>query len=94
MTGPSSAYIVGAYEHPTRLAPEKSVPQLHAECAVGALTDAGLSLSDVDGYFCAGDAPGARMRSACGWDAHSRSPAQLLSVADIYEAGVINPCLA
>lgn len=53
------AYVVGAYEHPTRLAPEKSVPQLHAECAIGALSDAGLSLSDVDGYFCAGDAPGA-----------------------------------
>lgn len=57
MTGPASAYIVGAYEHPTRLAPDKSVAQLHAECAVGALKDAGLSLSDVDGYFCAGDAP-------------------------------------
>jgi acetyl-CoA C-acetyltransferase len=57
MTGPASAYIVGAYEHPTRLAPDKSVAQLHAECAAGALADAGLSLSDVDGYFCAGDAP-------------------------------------
>jgi acetyl-CoA C-acetyltransferase len=52
------ACIAGAYEHPTRLAPDKSVAQLHAECAVGALNDAGLSLSDVDGYFCAGDAPG------------------------------------
>ena len=52
------AYIVGAFEHPTRLAPDRSVPQLHAECALGALRDAGLSLSDVDGYFCAGDAPG------------------------------------
>ena len=52
------AYIVGAWEHPTRLAPEKSIPQLHAECAAGALVDAGLSASDVDGYFCAGDAPG------------------------------------
>lgn len=58
MTGSGSAYIVGAYEHPTRLAPDKSVAQLHAECAIGALDDAGLSLSDVDGYFCAGDAPG------------------------------------
>jgi acetyl-CoA C-acetyltransferase len=52
------AFIVGAYEHPTRLAPDKSVAQLHAESAKGALQDAGLSLSDVDGYFCAGDAPG------------------------------------
>ena len=32
--------------------------QLHAECARGALEDAGLTLQDVDGYFCAGDAPG------------------------------------
>jgi acetyl-CoA C-acetyltransferase len=32
---------------------------LHAESAIGALKDAGLSLSDVDGYFCSGDAPGA-----------------------------------
>ena len=55
------AYIVGAYEHPTRKAPDKSVAQLHAECARGALEDAGLSLSDVDGYFCAADAPGLGM---------------------------------
>ncbi|MCP3024998.1 thiolase domain-containing protein [Cupriavidus basilensis] len=52
------AYIVGAYEHPTRKAPDKSVAQLHAESAKGALEDAGLTLQDVDGYFCAGDAPG------------------------------------
>lgn len=50
--------IVGAFEHPTRLAPDKSVAQLHAECAFGALRDAGLSPRDVDGYFCAADAPG------------------------------------
>ncbi|WP_454725775.1 MULTISPECIES: thiolase domain-containing protein [Cupriavidus] len=55
------AYIVGAYEHPTRKAPDKSVAQLHAECARGALEDAGLTLQDVDGYFCAGDAPGLGM---------------------------------
>jgi acetyl-CoA C-acetyltransferase len=52
------ACIVGAYEHPTRHAPDKSVAQLHAEVARGALQDAGLDASDVDGYFCAGDAPG------------------------------------
>ncbi len=52
------AYIVGAYEHPTRKAPDKSVAQLHAEVAKGALEDAGLTRDDVDGYFCAGDAPG------------------------------------
>ncbi|MBY0332497.1 MAG: thiolase domain-containing protein [Acetobacteraceae bacterium] len=52
------AYIMGAFEHPTRLAKDKSVAQLHAECALGALQDAGLTKDDVDGYFCAGDAPG------------------------------------
>ena len=52
------AYIVGAYEHPTRKAPDKTVAQLHAESAAGALADAGLTKGDVDGYFCAGDAPG------------------------------------
>jgi len=52
------AYIAGAYEHPTRLAKDKSLAQLHAEVAKGALDDAGLGKDDVDGYFCAGDAPG------------------------------------
>ncbi len=58
MTIKGQAYIVGAYEHPTRKAPDKSVAQLHAESATGALRDAGLTKDDVDGYFCAGDAPG------------------------------------
>ncbi|MBY4899180.1 thiolase domain-containing protein [Cupriavidus sp. AU9028] len=57
----SKAYIVGAWEHPTRKAPDKTVAQLHAESARGALEDAGLTLADVDGYFCAGDAPGLGM---------------------------------
>jgi acetyl-CoA C-acetyltransferase len=52
------AYVVGAFEHPTRHAPERSVAQLHAEVARGALADAGLSKDAVDGYFCSGDAPG------------------------------------
>jgi acetyl-CoA C-acetyltransferase len=52
------AYIMGAFEHPTRLAPDKSTAQVHAECAKGALADAGLTKDDIDGYFCAGDAPG------------------------------------
>ncbi|HWI28614.1 MAG TPA: thiolase domain-containing protein [Stellaceae bacterium] len=52
------ACIAGIYEHPTRHAPDKSLAQLHAEVAKGALEDAGLSKDDVDGYFCAGDAPG------------------------------------
>ncbi len=58
MTIKGKAYIAGAFEHPTRKADDKSVPQLHAEVAKGALEDAGLTKNDVDGYFCAGDAPG------------------------------------
>ena len=52
------ACIAGIYEHPTRHAPDKSVAELHAEVAAGALADAGIIKADVDGYFCAGDAPG------------------------------------
>ena len=52
------AFIAGAYEHPRREIPDRSVAQIHAEVALGALADAGLGLADVDGYFCARDAPG------------------------------------
>jgi len=48
------AYIAGAFEHPLRDLPQHSVQQIHAECAIGALADAGLSLRDVDGYFSTG----------------------------------------
>ena len=58
MTIKGCAYIVGAFEHPTRKAPDKPTALLHAECAAGALQDAGLARDDIDGYFCAGDAPG------------------------------------
>jgi len=58
MTIRGKAHIAGAYEHPERKIPDKSVAQVHAEVALGALADAGLSLRDVDAYFCAGDAPG------------------------------------
>jgi len=58
MTVKGKAYIAGIFEHPTRLAPNKTVAQLHAEVALGALADAGLAREDVDGYFCSGDAPG------------------------------------
>ncbi|MGH3586378.1 MAG: thiolase domain-containing protein [Pseudonocardia sp.] len=50
--------LVGAYEHPGRELPDKSLAQIHAEVAAGALADAGLSFDDVDGYFCGHDAPG------------------------------------
>ncbi|MDP6977417.1 MAG: acetyl-CoA acetyltransferase [Myxococcota bacterium] len=46
--------IAGVYEHPARWAPNKTENQIMAECARGALDDAGLALSDVDGLFAAG----------------------------------------
>ncbi|MGQ0432834.1 MAG: thiolase domain-containing protein [Microthrixaceae bacterium] len=52
------AVIVGAYEHPRREIPDRSIAQIHREVAVGALVDAGLTLDDVDGYFCDSTAPG------------------------------------
>jgi acetyl-CoA C-acetyltransferase len=58
MTIKGKACIAGVFEHPTRKAVDKSVVQLHAEVAKGALEDAGLSKHDVDAYYCAGDAPG------------------------------------
>src|SRR2546426_10021573 len=58
MTIKGKPYIAGIYEHPTRKADTQSLAQLHAESGLGALADAGLTKDDVDGYFCAGDAPG------------------------------------
>ena len=58
MTVRGAAYIVGAYEHPGRILPDHTTAQIHAEAALGAVADADLTLDDVDGYFCAGDAPG------------------------------------
>lgn len=52
------AYVVGAFEHPLRKAPHKTIPELHAEVVRGALDDAGLALGDIDGYFTGTDAPG------------------------------------
>ena len=54
----NKACIVGAFEHPTRFAPDKSLAQLHAELAIGAIADAGLTKNDIDGIFCDSDAPG------------------------------------
>jgi acetyl-CoA C-acetyltransferase len=69
------AFVVGAYEHPTRHAADRSLAQLHADVARGALADAGLSLSDVDGYFCAGDVPG--------WDAPGVGPFSMVEYLGI-----------
>jgi acetyl-CoA C-acetyltransferase len=53
-----SAVVVGAYEHPRRVIPDRTVAEVHTDVALGALADAGLTLDDVDAYYCAGDAPG------------------------------------
>jgi len=58
MTINGKAYIVGISEHPTRRADGISTAKLHADVAIGALADAGLSVDDIDGYFCGADAPG------------------------------------
>src|SRR5438094_232733 len=50
------AYIVGAFEHPDRVIPDRSVAQIHAENTAGVLADAGLTLADIDGFFCTGGA--------------------------------------
>ncbi|MGH9007744.1 MAG: thiolase domain-containing protein [Acidimicrobiales bacterium] len=48
------AFVAGIYEHPLREIPDRSTSQIHAEVCAGALEDAGLSFSDVDGFFCDG----------------------------------------
>ena len=58
MTIRGKAFIAGVFEHPGRELPDRTLPQIHAEVAAGALADAGLSLADVDAYYSAGDAPG------------------------------------
>ena len=57
-----AAHIAGVYEHPGRHLPDTSLALIHAEVAIGALADAGLTVGDVDAYFCAGDAPGSGLR--------------------------------
>lgn len=48
---PRNIAIAGVYEHPSRFSPDKTEFQIMAECARGALDDAGLSRDDVDGLF-------------------------------------------
>jgi acetyl-CoA C-acetyltransferase len=51
------AAIVGAYEHPSRLAPDKSEWQLMGEAARGAIEDAGLTPAHIDAFFAPATAP-------------------------------------
>jgi acetyl-CoA C-acetyltransferase len=48
---PKDVAIVGVHEHESRFSPNKTEFQIMAECARGALDDAGLALQDVDGLF-------------------------------------------
>ncbi len=59
MSVSGSIAIAGVHEHETRWAPEKTEIQIMAESARGALADAGLALSDVDGLFAASMSMGA-----------------------------------
>ncbi|MBI3969169.1 MAG: thiolase [Chloroflexi bacterium] len=55
MAATTRASIVGAHEHETRFAPEKSALILAAESVERALADAGLGKADVDGILLGGD---------------------------------------
>src|SRR5437773_8480147 len=55
--------IAGVYESPRRKAPGVHPFQIQAECVQGALQDAGLSLSDVDGFCSSASSPG----EGAGW---------------------------
>lgn len=52
------AAIVGIHEFPQRLAPGTSALRIKAASAAAALADAGLSWSDVDALYDAGDGAG------------------------------------
>ena len=48
-----NAFITGAYDTAVGELPGSSCMGLHAEAALGAVADAGLKLSDIDGVLCA-----------------------------------------
>ena len=48
-----NAFITGAYDTAVGDLPDSSCMALHAEAAIGAVADAGLQLSDIDGVLCA-----------------------------------------
>ena len=49
--------VVGAAETTTRVIPNMSQIQLHADAALNAIADAGLKLSDIDGFATAVETP-------------------------------------
>ena len=48
-----NAFITGAYDTAVGELPGSSCMGLHAQAALGAVADAGLNLSDIDGVLCA-----------------------------------------
>lgn len=52
------AAIVGIHEYPDRVIPDRSVLQVKADSAAKALADAGLTWTDVDGLYDAGEGGG------------------------------------
>jgi acetyl-CoA C-acetyltransferase len=50
MTATPQAYVAGIYEHPQRAIDDKSLATVYLEIVAGVLADAGLSISDVDGF--------------------------------------------
>jgi acetyl-CoA C-acetyltransferase len=51
---PAWAAIVGAFEHPERKIPEGTTADVISQVAAGAMSDAGVGPSDIDGFFFAG----------------------------------------
>ncbi|MCZ7450939.1 hypothetical protein O8B93_25525 [Agrobacterium rhizogenes] len=70
-----SACIVGAYESPRRKAPGIHPYQIHAEVIAEALADAGMSLSDVDGFATAASFP-----SEAGWQLNAVEIAEYVGI--------------
>src|SRR3954453_600127 len=52
------AFVAGIYEHPRRDIPDRTLTQIHAELALGAVADAGISLHDIDAVFTDSTVPG------------------------------------
>lgn len=44
------AYVAGIYEHPDRAIDDRSLASVYLEIVAGVLADAGLSISDIDGF--------------------------------------------
>ncbi|MCK0198126.1 hypothetical protein MWN34_14525 [Ancylobacter sp. 6x-1] len=70
-----SACIVGAFESPRRKAPGIHPYQIHAEVIAEALSDAGLTVADVDGFATAASFP-----SEAGWQMNALEVAEYVGL--------------